>query len=68
MYYWKIEGWNNYQNGLFSIVHPDDYEDIVDMWLEYTPFESMDSYHVIARSGFGELYPCGQKTDKILSI
>ncbi|REF26452.1 hypothetical protein BDD26_1095 [Xenorhabdus cabanillasii] len=68
LYYWKTEGWNSYQNGLFSIVNPDDYEDIVDMWLEDTPFESMDSYHVIARSGFGELYLCGQKTGTILSI
>ncbi|MEQ2027448.1 GAD-like domain-containing protein [Xenorhabdus szentirmaii] len=68
LYYWKTEGWNSYKDGLFSIVNPDDYEDIVDMWLEDTPFESMDSYHVIARSGFGKLYLCGQETGKNLSI
>ncbi|KMJ45723.1 GAD-like domain protein [Xenorhabdus khoisanae] len=66
--YWKNEGWNSYQNGLFSIVNPDNYEDIVDMWLEDTPFESMDSYHVIARSGFGKLYLCGQETGTNISI
>ncbi|PHM23570.1 GAD-like domain-containing protein [Xenorhabdus budapestensis] len=66
--YWEIEGWNNYHDGLFSIVNPEDYEDIVDMWLEDTPFESMDSYHVIARSGFGKLYLCGEKTGTNLSI
>ncbi|MBC8954046.1 GAD-like domain-containing protein [Xenorhabdus sp. PB62.4] len=68
LYYWKHEGWNSYRDGLFSIVNPDDYEDIVDMWLEDTPFESMDSYHVIARSGFGKLYLCGEQTGINLTI
>ncbi|MDC9581623.1 GAD-like domain-containing protein [Xenorhabdus sp. PR6a] len=68
LYYWKHEGWNSYQNGLFSIVNPDDYEDIVDMWLEDTPFESIDSYHVIARSGFGKMFLCGEETGINLSI
>ncbi|MDC9615703.1 GAD-like domain-containing protein [Xenorhabdus khoisanae] len=68
LHYWKTEGWNSYQDGLFSIVDPDDYEDIVDMWLEDTPFESMDAYHVIARSGFGKLYLCGEQTGINLTI
>ncbi|WP_237388163.1 GAD-like domain-containing protein [Xenorhabdus sp. Sc-CR9] len=68
LYYWKTEGWNSYQDGLFSIVNPDDYEDIVDIWLEDTPFESMDSYHVIARSGFGKMFLCGEETGINLSI
>ncbi|SFU55119.1 GAD-like domain-containing protein [Xenorhabdus koppenhoeferi] len=68
LYYWKHEGWNSYQDGLFSIVNPDDYEDIVDIWLEDTPFESMDSYHVIARCGFGKLFLCGKETGINLSI
>ncbi|MDC9581622.1 GAD-like domain-containing protein [Xenorhabdus sp. PR6a] len=68
LYYWKHEGWNSYQDGLFSIVNPDDYEDIVDMWLEDTPFESIDSYHVIARSGFGKMFLCGEETGINLSI
>ncbi|CDH26786.1 GAD-like domain-containing protein [Xenorhabdus bovienii] len=68
LHYWSTEGWNSYQDGLFSIVNPDDYEDIVDMWLEDTPFEEMDSYHVIARNAFGKLYLCGQKTGRNLSI
>ncbi|MEX6038422.1 GAD-like domain-containing protein [Providencia hangzhouensis] len=32
--YWHNEGWSSYYNGLFTIVDPDDYEDIVDEWLE----------------------------------
>ncbi|BET96021.1 GAD-like domain-containing protein [Xenorhabdus taiwanensis] len=68
LHYWETEGWNSYQDGLFSIVNPDDYEDIVDMWLEDTPFESMDAYHVIAKSGFGDLYLIGETTGKNVSI
>ncbi|WP_416776443.1 GAD-like domain-containing protein [Xenorhabdus budapestensis] len=68
LHYWKTEGWNSYQDGLFSIVNPDTYESIVDMWLEDTPFESIDAYHVIARSGFGNLYLCGEKTGTNLII
>ncbi len=68
LYYWKHEGWNSYQDGMFSIVNPDDYEDIVDMWLEDTPFESTDAYHVIARSGFGKLYLCGEQTGINLTL
>ncbi|PHM35779.1 GAD-like domain protein [Xenorhabdus mauleonii] len=68
LHYWKTEGWNSYQNGLFSIVNPDDYESIVDMWLEDTPFESADTYHAIGRSGFGDLCLCGEKTGTNLII
>ncbi len=29
---------------------------VLDIWLEDTPFKEMDAYHVIAGSAFGELY------------
>jgi len=32
--YWQEVGWCCYANGLFWIVNPDDYEDLVDEWLE----------------------------------
>ncbi|OTA20399.1 GAD-like domain protein [Xenorhabdus beddingii] len=38
------------------------------MWLEDTPFESIDSYHAIARNGFGKLYLCGEVTGLNLTI
>ncbi|WP_416776440.1 GAD-like domain-containing protein [Xenorhabdus budapestensis] len=68
LHYWKTEGWNSYQDGLFSIVNPDDYESIVDTWLEDTPFESMDAYHVIGKSGFGDLCLYGEDTGTNLTI
>ncbi|MBD2793237.1 DUF1851 domain-containing protein [Xenorhabdus sp. 42] len=68
LHYWETEGWNSYQDGLFSIVNPDDYEDIVDMWLKDKPFESMDLYHVIGKSGFGDLCLCGEERGTNLTI
>ncbi|EAB5055295.1 DUF1851 domain-containing protein [Salmonella enterica] len=66
--YWKTEGWGMYKNGLFSLVNPDEYEDVLDIWLEDTPFEEMDAYHVIARTGFGELYAFGESTGRNITI
>lgn len=60
--YWQEEGWCGYKDGLFWTVNPDDYEDLVDEWLTDTPFEQIDSFHVIARSAFGTLYLWGEKT------
>ncbi len=60
--YWQEEGWCGYANGLFWIVNPDDYEDLVDEWLENTPLEQVDAFHVIGRTAFGKLYVCGERT------
>jgi hypothetical protein len=59
---WQEEGWCGYANGLFWTVDPDDYEDIVDEWLEDIPLEQLDAFHVIARTAFGDLYLWGEKT------
>ena len=60
--YWEQEGWCEYANGLFCTVDPDDYEDLVDEWLADTGLDEIDAFHVIARTAFGELYVCGEKT------
>ncbi|SFN61240.1 hypothetical protein SAMN03159304_00466 [Pseudomonas sp. NFACC24-1] len=65
--YWQEEGWCGYANGLFWTVNPDDYKDLLDMWLSGTEFPQIDNYHVIARSAFGTLYAWGEKyNQKIL--
>ncbi|WP_423383285.1 GAD-like domain-containing protein [Burkholderia sp. LMG 32019] len=66
--YWAEEGWGSYANGLFWIVNPEEYEDILDMWLEGTVFEEVDSYQVIARTAFGKLYAWGEKTGPSLTV
>lgn len=66
--YWSEEGWASYLDGLFSIVNPDEYQDVLDMWLEDTIFKELDRYHVIARTGFGKLYVWGEKTGPSLTV
>jgi hypothetical protein len=66
--YWKEEGWCAYANGLFWTVDPDEYEDLIDEWLENTKLEQLDSFHVIARSAFGDLYACGEKTGRSVTV
>ncbi|WP_044529821.1 GAD-like domain-containing protein [Herbaspirillum sp. B65] len=66
--YWQEEGWCEYANGLFCTVDPDDYEDLVDEWLADTGLDEIDAFHVIARSAFGDLYVCGEKTGRSVTI
>jgi len=66
--YWQQEGWCGYADGLLWTVDPDDYEDLIDEWLEDTPLEGLDSFHVIARSAFGKLYACGEKVGPVVTV
>lgn len=66
--YWREEGWCGYANGRLWTVNPDDYEDIKDAWLDGTPLPNLDTFHVIARSAFGKLYLCGEKTGASITI
>lgn len=52
----------------FWTVDPDEYEDLIDEWLEDTKLEQLDAFHVIARSAFGDLYACGKKTGRSVTI
>lgn len=65
---WKKEGWGNYRDGLISFVNPDEYDDVLDFWLENTPLKEEDSYHVIAKTAFGSLYIFGEATGMRLII
>ncbi|AZE99531.1 hypothetical protein C4J95_2069 [Pseudomonas orientalis] len=65
---WREEGWAGYANGRLWIVNPDDYEDIKDEWMEETPLAALDNFHVIARSAFGKLYLCGEKTGASVTV
>ncbi|UTM59455.1 DUF1851 domain-containing protein [Photobacterium sp. CCB-ST2H9] len=65
---WQEEGWNGYANGLFWIVNPDEYSHLVEMWLEGTSVNEIDTYHVIARSAFGDLFAWGEKYNRKITI
>ena len=66
--YWAEHGWCGYGDGIFWIVNPQEYEGVVASWLEGTEFEAIDTYHLIARSAFGDLYLWGEKTGASLDI
>ncbi|MDP2566745.1 GAD-like domain-containing protein [Pseudoalteromonas marina] len=57
--YWQEYGFCGFMDGLFWIVNPDDYEDVLEAWLGDTEIVEQDAYYVIARSAFGELYLWG---------
>jgi hypothetical protein len=66
--YWSDEGWSGYADGLFWIVDPAEYEDLVAMWLKDTPLADADRFHVIGRNAFGKLYTWGERTGTSLRI
>ncbi|MGJ7549653.1 GAD-like domain-containing protein [Pseudomonas alloputida] len=66
--YWSEHGWCGYGSGIFWMVNPQEYDGVVASWLEHTELKDRDNYHVIARSGFGELYLWGEKTGASLKI
>lgn len=60
--YWSNQGWSGFAQGLFWIVNPDDFKDVLAEWLAGTALEKFDQFHVIARTAFGKLYLWGEKT------
>lgn len=65
---WKKYGWGSFSDGLFWLVNPEDYEDLVSQWLEGTHYKTIDQYHVIARTAFGKLYVWGQHNNQYFTI
>ena len=54
--YWRELGWCSYGDGLFWMVNPDEYKDMLNSWLEGTLFANRKNLSVIARNAFGGLY------------
>ncbi|AOK19618.1 hypothetical protein WL02_18180 [Burkholderia ubonensis] len=65
---WREEGWSAYGDGLVWIVNPEEYEDIVEMWLRDTPVEGIDKYHAIVRTAFGDLFLWGEVTGPTITL
>ncbi|NWC90840.1 MULTISPECIES: GAD-like domain-containing protein [unclassified Pseudomonas] len=66
--YWTEHGWCGYGEGIFWLVNPQEYEEVVASWIEGTTLEKRDTYHLIARGAFGDLYLWGEKTGFSLKI
>jgi len=54
--HWENYGWSGYANGIFWTVNPAEYDAVVGPWLEQSGIANPDSYHVVARGAFGDLY------------
>lgn len=65
---WKEYGFCSFKNGLFFLVNPAEYNDIVKTWLKGTGLLELDTFHVFARSGFGELFLWGERTGQHFNI
>jgi hypothetical protein len=66
--YWSEYGFCSFKDGLFWLVNPDDYQDSMIGWLKGTGIMELDSFHVIARTGFGSMLLWGKKTGQSWTI
>ena len=66
--YWEEHGWCGYADGLFWTVNPQEYEPVLEAWIGETPLMEEDSYYVIARSAFGDIYLFGSAYGRKLHI
>jgi hypothetical protein len=66
--YWQKHGWCGYADGLFWTVDPYEYEPVLDAWIGDTPFMEQDTYYVIARSAFGDIYLFGERHHRKLHV
>ncbi len=66
--YWEEFGFCGYGEGLFWMVNPAEYEEILELWLKNTPLWEQENYDVIARTAFGELFVLGDKSGDTTKI
>lgn len=60
--YWQEYGFCGFKNGLFWIVNPEEYKESMECWINGTEVQNFDTFHVIARTGFGSMLLWGKKT------
>ncbi|NMH64083.1 GAD-like domain-containing protein [Shewanella salipaludis] len=66
--YWQEYGFCGWGEGIFWIVNPEDYSEILDLWLAGTPFVGKDNYYVIGRGAFGRLFVWGETSGQSIKI
>lgn len=66
--YWIQFGWCGYGQGIYWMVNPKKYENILEDWLDGTVFEDRDDLSVISRNAFGKLYVWGKGKGEVMNI
>ena len=52
---WADYGLLQFQGGRYQLLNPDDWQEVVDVWLADTEFAQLGKYYAVAKSGFGKL-------------
>jgi hypothetical protein len=60
--FWSEAGWSGYADGLFWSTEPAQFLVPLEAWLEDSGIPHRDTYHVIARSAFGDLFAWGKES------
>ena len=68
MEFWEEFGFCSFKDGLFFIVNPQEYQLTMETWIENRSIMEEDTYHVIARTGFGDLFLWGEKNGNNYTI
>jgi len=66
--HWENYGWTGYGDGIFWTVDPSEFSPFIQAWAMDSGIEHATSFHVIARSAFGNLYLWQESTGNRLSI
>jgi hypothetical protein len=67
--FWEQFGFCSFLDGLFWVVDPADYNNLVKEWLERAGINNQeDNLYVIARSGYGDLYVWNEKQGRSYEI
>ena len=66
--YWRGLGACGFANGLWWMTDPNEYQDLLDSWLEDTPFADRQDLSVIARTAFGELNVWAKGRGNVMDI
>jgi hypothetical protein len=66
--YWRGVGACGFAHGLFWMTDPNEYQDLLDDWLEGTPFEERKDLSVIGRTAFGILKIWAKNKGNVMNI
>ncbi len=66
--HWEKYGWSSYGDGIFWTVDPAEYDVFIPDWLAASGINHPETFQVIAKSAFGDLYLWQEKTGSRLKI
>jgi hypothetical protein len=68
IHYWETEGFCQFHQGMFFSVNPDDWQFVVDAWIEGTPYTQFGRFYALTRSAFGKITLYNEKIGATTTI